>query len=151
MESEFRCSAEHQTHWQDASKRWSPTSCVCPPTRRTRSTEMMKKGDWGSPCQDLTFAGPWRELFRLIGPSSRVFFVLLCVISSMQCLVGPAAVRYLVENAASMLQIYLDAFVSSQGYLLITMAAMFGIHVTLFFFFLLHSRTSDKALSVIEV
>ena len=64
----------------------------------------------GSPCQDLTFAGPWRGLFGLIGPSSRLFFVLLCVISSMQRLVGPAAVRYLVENAASMLQIHLDAF-----------------------------------------
>ena len=64
----------------------------------------------GSPCQDLTFAGPWRGLLGLIGPSSRLFFVLLCVISSMQRLVGPAAVRYLVENAASMLQIHLDAF-----------------------------------------
>ena len=64
----------------------------------------------GSPCQDLTFAGPWRGLLGLIGPSSRLFFVLLCVISAMQRLVGPAAVRYLVENAASMLQIHLDAF-----------------------------------------
>ena len=64
----------------------------------------------GSPCQDLTFAGPWRGLLGLIGPSSRLFFVLLCVISSMQRLVGPPAVRYLVENAASMLQIHLDAF-----------------------------------------
>ena len=64
----------------------------------------------GSPCQDLTFAGPWRGLLGLIGPSSRLFFVLLCVISSMQRLVGPAAVRYLVENAASMLQIHLDVF-----------------------------------------
>ena len=64
----------------------------------------------GSPCQDLTFAGPWRGLLGLIGPSSRLFFVLLCVISSMQRLVGPAAVPYLVENAASMLQIHLDAF-----------------------------------------
>ena len=64
----------------------------------------------GSPCQDLTFAGPLRGLLGLIGPSSRLFFVLLCVISSMQRLVGPAAVRYLVENAASMLQIHMDAF-----------------------------------------
>ena len=64
----------------------------------------------GSPCQDLTFAGPLRGLLGLIGPSSRLFFVLLCVISSMQRLVGPAAVRYLVENAASMQQIHLDAF-----------------------------------------
>ena len=64
----------------------------------------------GSPCQDLTFAGPWRGVLGLIGPSSRLFFVLLCVISAMQRLVGPTAVRYLVENAASMLQIHLDAF-----------------------------------------
>ena len=64
----------------------------------------------GSPCQDLTFAGPLRGLLGLIGPSSRLFFVLLCVISAMQRLVGPTAVRYLVENAASMLQIHLDAF-----------------------------------------
>ena len=34
----------------------------------------------GSPCQDLTFAGPLRGLLGLIGPSSRLFFVLLCVI-----------------------------------------------------------------------
>ena len=53
---------------------------------------------------------PWRGLLGLIGPSSRLFFVLLCVISAMQRLVGPTAVRYLVENAASMLQIHLDAF-----------------------------------------
>ena len=64
----------------------------------------------GSPCQGLTFAGPLRGLLGLIGPSIRLFFVLLCVISTMQQLVGPAAVRYLVENAASMQQIHLDAF-----------------------------------------
>ena len=64
----------------------------------------------GSPCQDLTFAGPLRGLLGLIGPSSRLFFVLLCVISTMQQLVFPAAVRYLVENGASMQQIHLDAF-----------------------------------------
>ena len=32
----------------------------------------------GSPCQDLTFAGPLRGVLGLIGPSSRLFFVLLC-------------------------------------------------------------------------
>ena len=64
----------------------------------------------GSPCQDLTFAGPLRGVLLLVGPSSRLFFVLLCVIYAMQRLVGAEAVRYLVENAASMLQIHLDAF-----------------------------------------
>ena len=64
----------------------------------------------GSPCQDLTFAGPLRGVLGLVGPSSRLFFVLLCAIYAMQRLVEAEAVRYLVENAASMLQIHLDAF-----------------------------------------
>ena len=64
----------------------------------------------GSPCQDLTFAGPLRGMLGLVGPSSRLFCVLLCVVSAMQRLVGTEAVRYLVENAASMLQIHLEAF-----------------------------------------
>ena len=54
----------------------------------------------GSPCQD---------------PSSRLFLVLLCVFSAMQRLVGTTAVRFLVENAASMLQIHLDAFCQLLG------------------------------------
>ena len=46
MESDFRCSAGHQTHWQDASK--GGKSCKCPPARKTRSTEVMKmKGGEG--------------------------------------------------------------------------------------------------------
>ena len=64
----------------------------------------------GSPCQDLTFAGPLRGMLGLVGPNSRLFFVLLCVISTMQKLAGTNAVRYLVENAASMLHIHLEAF-----------------------------------------
>ena len=48
----------------------------------------------GSPCQDFTFAGSLRGMLGLIGPSSRLFFVLLCVIYAMQQVVGPAAVRY---------------------------------------------------------
>ena len=54
-------------------------------------------------------------LLGLTGPSSRLFFVLLCVISAMQVLVGPAAVRHLVENAASMLRIHFDAFCKLLG------------------------------------
>ena len=77
-------------------------------------TQMFPGCKWiivgGSPCQDLTFAGPLRGALGLVGPSSRLFFVLLCVIYTMQGLVGTEAVRYLVENAASMLQIHLDAF-----------------------------------------
>ncbi len=69
----------------------------------------------GSPCQDLTVAGPFRGLLGLTGPSSRLFFVLLCAISAMEELVGPSAVRYLVENAASMLRIHFDAFCELLG------------------------------------
>ena len=56
----------------------------------------------GSPCQDLAFAGPLRGVLGL-------------VISALQRLLGPAAVRYLVENAASMLQIHLDSFCQLLG------------------------------------
>ena len=35
-------------------ERWSPISCVCPPARRTRSTEVMKKGDDGKHNQQVT-------------------------------------------------------------------------------------------------
>ena len=48
-------------------------------------------------------------------PQQPTLFVLLCVIYAMQQLAGPAAVRYLVENAASMLQIHLDAFCQLLG------------------------------------
>ena len=61
----------------------------------------------GSPCQDLTVAGPFRGLLGLTGPSSRLFFV--------EELVGPTAVRYLVENAASMFRIHFDAFCELLG------------------------------------
>ena len=64
----------------------------------------------GSPCQDLTFAGPLQGLLGLAGPSSRLFFILLCIIFTVQQLCGPQVVRFLVENAASMLGIHYHAF-----------------------------------------
>ena len=56
----------------------------------------------GSPCQDLTFAGPSQELLGLVGSQRRLFFVFLCTIRTMQVLVGTRSIRYLVENAGSM-------------------------------------------------
>ena len=70
-EDETDARAEHQTHWRGASNEWmsgvqqrmqcrasnslaSPVSCVCPPARRTRSTELMKKGDEGKHNQQVT-------------------------------------------------------------------------------------------------
>ena len=38
----------------------------------------------GSPCQDLTFAGPHKGLLGLAGPCSRLFFVFLCIIFTVQ-------------------------------------------------------------------
>ena len=64
----------------------------------------------GSPCQDLTFAGPYKGLLGLAGPCSRLFFVFLCIIFTVQQLCGPQAVRFLAENAASMLEMHYKAF-----------------------------------------
>ena len=44
---------------------------------------------WIAPAKILPLQAPLRGLLGLICPSSRLFFVLLCVISSMQRLVGP--------------------------------------------------------------
>ena len=64
----------------------------------------------GSPCQDLTLAGVMKGVLGLTGMSSRLFFILLCVIYTVQIAVGPAAVRFLVENAGSMQKMHLEAF-----------------------------------------
>ena len=61
----------------------------------------------GSPCQDLTLAGTMKGALGLTGLSSRLFFILLCVIYTVQTEVGPAAVRFLVENAGSNCLAYL--------------------------------------------
>ena len=68
----------------------------------------------GSPCQDLTFAGPHKGLLGLAGPCSRLFFVFLCIIFTVQQLCGPSAVRFVAENAASMLEMHYKAFCRSQ-------------------------------------
>ena len=64
----------------------------------------------GSPCQDLTYAGPFHGLLGLTGPHSILFFPLQRTICLMQQLVGPEKVRYLAENAGSMDAIHFDAF-----------------------------------------
>ena len=69
----------------------------------------------GSPCQDLTFAGPSQGLLGLVGSQSRLFFVLLCTIRTVQVLVGADAVRFLVENAGSMKPVHYVAFCSLLG------------------------------------
>ena len=55
----------------------------------------------GSPCQDLTYAGYLHGLLGLVGARSRLFFLLLLTIRTIQILVGISSVRFLVENAGS--------------------------------------------------
>ena len=55
----------------------------------------------GSPCQDLTYAGYLHGLLGLVGARSRLFFLLLLTIRTIQILVGSSSVRFLVENAGS--------------------------------------------------
>ena len=69
----------------------------------------------GSPCQDLTFAGPFRGLLGLVGKNSRLFFVLLGVIRAMQDLATTNNVRFLVENAGSMGDVHYQAFCKLLG------------------------------------
>ena len=64
----------------------------------------------GSPCQDLTYAGPFHGLLGLTGPCSVLFFAFQRTIWTMQHLAGPDKVRYLAENAGSMDPIHFDAF-----------------------------------------
>ena len=64
----------------------------------------------GSPCQDLTYAGPFHGLLGLTGPCSVLFFPFQRTIWTMQHLAGPDKVRYLAENAGSMHPIHFDAF-----------------------------------------
>ena len=64
----------------------------------------------GSPCQDLTYAGFLHGLLGLVGERSRLFFVLLLTIRTMQVLYGNQAIRFLVENAGSMRDVHFVAF-----------------------------------------
>ena len=69
----------------------------------------------GSPCQDLTFAGAFRGVLGLVGKNSRLFFTLLGVIRAMQDLVSKRNVRFLVENAGSMIDLHYQAFCTLLG------------------------------------
>ena len=81
----------------------------------------------GSPCQDLTFAGRSQGLLGLVGSQSRLFFVLLRTIRTMQVLVGTCAVRFLVENAGSMKPVHYVASADFLACLMIHRDSMSGI------------------------
>ena len=69
----------------------------------------------GSPCQDLTFAGAFKGQLGLVGKNSRLFFTLLGTIRAMQELVKVQNVRFLVENAGSMVDLHYQAFCQLLG------------------------------------
>ena len=69
----------------------------------------------GSPCQDLTYAGYLHGLLGLVGARSRLFFLLLLTIRTIQILVGISSVRFLVENAGSMKDVHFVAFCKLLG------------------------------------
>ena len=69
----------------------------------------------GSPCQDLTYAGYLHGLLGLVGARSRLFFLLLLTIRTIQILVGSSSVRFLVENAGAMKDIHFVAFCKLLG------------------------------------
>ena len=71
----------------------------------------------GSPCQDLTYAGYLHGLLGLVGARSRLFFLLLLTIRTMQILVGCSSVRFLVEIAGSMKDVHFVAFCKLLGLL----------------------------------
>ena len=63
----------------------------------------------GSPCQDLTLAGELKGLLGLTGPTSSLFYYVHLAIWLLQIRLGPVRVRFLVENAGSMLKEHLEA------------------------------------------
>ena len=69
----------------------------------------------GSPCQDLTYAGYLHGLLGLVGARSRLFFLLLLTIRTIQILVGISSVRSLVENAGCMKDVHFVAFCKLLG------------------------------------
>ena len=69
----------------------------------------------GSPCQDLTFAGAYTGMLGLVGKNSRLFFALLGTIRAMQDLVTNRNIRFLVENAGSMVDLHYQAFCELLG------------------------------------
>ena len=61
------------------------------------------------------YAGPLQGLLGVIGANSRLFFILLCLIRTMQVLVSASEIRFLAENAGSMRDIHLVAFCKLLG------------------------------------
>ena len=69
----------------------------------------------GSPCQDLTSAGPFQGLLGLTGPCSSMFYYVHSILWILQTNYPTELIRFLVENAGTMLEIHRQAILKALG------------------------------------
>ena len=69
----------------------------------------------GSPCQDLTPAGPFKGLLGLTGQSSSLFYYVHAILWLLQTNYPTELVRFLLENAGTMLEIHRKAILRALG------------------------------------
>ena len=69
----------------------------------------------GSPCQDLTPAGPLKGLLGLTGPCSSLFYYVHVILWLLQMNYPLELIRFLLENAGTMLDIHRKAILRALG------------------------------------
>ena len=69
----------------------------------------------GSPCQDLTPAGPLKGLLGLTGPCSSLFYYVHVILWLLQMNYPLELIRFLLENAGTMLEIHRQAILRALG------------------------------------
>ena len=69
----------------------------------------------GSPCQDLTSAGPFQGLLGLTGPCSSMFYYVHSILWILQMNYPTELIRFLLENAGTMLEIHRQAILKALG------------------------------------
>ena len=69
----------------------------------------------GSPCQDLTLAGPFKGLLGLTGQSSSLFYYVHVILWLLQTNYPAELIRFLLENAGTMLEIHRKAILRALG------------------------------------
>ena len=69
----------------------------------------------GSPCQDLTPAGPLKGLLGLTGPCSSLFYYVHVILWLLQMNYPIELIRFLLENAGTMLEVHRKAILRALG------------------------------------
>ena len=69
----------------------------------------------GSPCQDLTPAGPFKGLLGITGQSSSLFYYVHVILWLLQMNYPTDLIRFLLENAGTMLEIHRKAILRALG------------------------------------